>query len=121
VTPQDVFDMLRDTGAAGVMIGRGALGNPWIFEQALSLASSGAVRRPSREERLATIERHVSLMTSAYDDRVALASNLKKYVTAYAKGLHGSAAFRERVLHAGDADTMVDLAREFFAGRKEAA
>ncbi len=121
MTPQDVFDMLRDTGAAGVMIGRGALGNPWIFEQALSLASSGAARRPSREERLATIERHVSLMASAYDDRHALASNLKKYVTAYAKGLHGSAAFRERVLHAGDADTMVDLAREFFAGHKEAA
>jgi len=121
VTALDVFDMLRDTGAAGVMIGRGALGNPWIFEQALSLASSGAACRPSREVRLATIERHVGLMASAYEDRGALAANLKKYVTAYAKGLHGSAAFRERVLHAGDADTMVDLAREFFAGSKEAA
>ena len=121
VTAQDVFDMLRDTGAAGVMIGRGAMGNPWIFEQALSLARSGALRRPSREERLATIERHVGLMASAFEDRGALAANLKKYVTAYAKGLPGSAAFRERVLHAGDADTMVDLAREFFAGRKQAA
>jgi len=121
VTPQDVFEMLRDTGAAGVMIGRGALGNPWIFEQALSLSSSGAARRPTREERLATIERHVGLMASAYEDRGALAANLKKYVTAYAKGLHGSAAFRERVLRAGDADAMVDLAREFFAGRREAA
>jgi nifR3 family TIM-barrel protein len=121
VTPQDVFDMLRDTGAAGVMIGRGALGNPWIFEQALSLARSGALRRPSREERLATIERHVGLMASAYEDRRALAANLKKYVTAYAKGLPGSAAFRERVLQAGDADTLVDLAREFFAERKQAA
>jgi hypothetical protein len=60
-------------------------------------------------------------MASAYDDRQALASNLKKYVTAYAKGLHGSAAFRESVLHACDPDTMVDLAREFFAGRKQAA
>jgi len=104
-----------------VMIGRGALGNPWIFEQALSLAGSGAARGPSREQRLATIERHVGLMASAYEDRRALAANLKKYVTAYAKGLPGSAAFRERVLHAGDADTMVDLAREFFAGSQEAA
>ena len=74
-----------------------------------------------RAEKLATIERHVDLMASAYDDRRALASNLKKYVTAYAKGLRGSAAFRERVLHADDADTMVELARAFFAGEREAA
>ena len=120
VTPQDVFEMLRDTGAAGVMIGRGAMGNPWIFEQALSLARSGAVRRPSRQERLATIERHAGLMASVFEDQGALAANLKKYVTAYAKGLPGSAAFRERVLHASDADVMVDLAREFFAGREAA-
>jgi 2-keto-3-deoxy-6-phosphogluconate aldolase len=51
----------------------------------------------------------------------ALAANLKKYVTAYAKGLPGSAAFRERVLHANDAGVMVDLTREFFTGRAEAA
>jgi tRNA-dihydrouridine synthase B len=121
VSAPDVFDMLRDTGAAGVMIGRGALGNPWIFEQALSLASSGTLRRPSREQRLATIERHVSLMASAYDDRSALAANLKKYVTAYAKGLRGSAAFREHVLRAADADAMIDLARAFFSDCREAA
>jgi nifR3 family TIM-barrel protein len=118
---QDVFEMLRDTGAAGVMIGRGAMGNPWIFEQALALASSGTLRQPTREQRLATIERHLGLMASAFEDRVSLAANLKKYVTAYAKGLPGSAAFRERVLHAGDADTLVGLTREFFAGRREAA
>jgi nifR3 family TIM-barrel protein len=121
VTAQDALDMLRDTGAAGVMIGRGAMGNPWIFEQTLALARSGAVRRPSRAERLVTIERHVALMAKAFEDRTALAANLKKYVTAYAKGLPGSAAFRERVLHSGDADAMVALAREFFAGRAEAA
>ena len=120
MTPQDVFEMLRDTGAAGVMIGRGAMGNPWIFEQALSLAHSGALRRPSRQERLATIERHAGLMAAAFEDRTSLAANVKKYVTAYAKGLPGSAAFRERVLHASDADVMVDLAREFFAGREAA-
>jgi hypothetical protein len=56
-------------------------------------------------------------MASAFEDRGALAANLKKYVTAYAKGLPGSAAFRERVLHASDADVM---AREFFAGREAA-
>jgi nifR3 family TIM-barrel protein len=119
--PQDVFEMLRETGAAGVMIGRGAMGNPWIFEQALALASSGRLRRPSREERLATIEKHVELMIAAFEDAGSLAANLKKYVTAYAKGLPGSAAFREQVLRAGEPDAMLALTRAFFAGRREAA
>ena len=58
--------MLRDTGAAGVMIGRGAMGNPWIFEQALSLGALGR-GAPTRaaQERLATIERHAGLMACA--------------------------------------------------------
>jgi nifR3 family TIM-barrel protein len=121
LSAQDVFDMLRETGAAGVMIGRGAIGNPWIFEQALGLARAGALRRPSREQRLATIERHVGLMAGAYEDRGALAANLKKYVCAYARGLPGSAAFRQRVLESTDADAMLDLTREFFGGHREAA
>ncbi|MBW2665857.1 MAG: tRNA-dihydrouridine synthase, partial [Deltaproteobacteria bacterium] len=57
----DVFEMLRDTGAAGVMIGRGSVGNPWIFQQALELAQGGALRRPTPSERYTTIEQHIDL------------------------------------------------------------
>ena len=83
---------------------------------AISLTRRLERSNPERVSRLRKL-----LRARRAEDRVALASNLKKYVTAYAKGLHGSAAFRERVLHAGDADAMVELAREFFAGRQEAA
>jgi nifR3 family TIM-barrel protein len=61
----DAFDVLRETGAAGVMIGRGALGNPWIFEQILARSRGDAVRKPGPAERLATIERHVELMRAS--------------------------------------------------------
>jgi nifR3 family TIM-barrel protein len=120
-TPRDVFDMLRETGAAGVMIGRGALGNPWIFEQTLDLARHGSQRKPTPEERLATIERHVELLGHSFPEPRALAANLKKYVSAYSKGLPGSAAFRRRALEAQDLDVILDLTREFFGRLRRAA
>jgi nifR3 family TIM-barrel protein len=97
VGPLDVFAMLRETGAAGVMIGRGCLGNPWIFAQTLALAAGRAPRRPEPAERLRTVERHVDLLLGCFDDGVSLAHSLKKYVTAYARGLRGAAGFRETV------------------------
>ena len=119
--PEHVFEMLEQTGAAGVMIGRGAIGNPWIFEGALALARGGALRRPSPAQRFATVERHVSLMERSYPDRHTLGANLKKYVAAYSKGLPGSAAFRQTALEASDPDTILALTREFFSGLAEAA
>ena len=66
-TPEGVFEMLRETGAAGVMIGRGAMGNPWIFGQALALAAAAAyTSTPTPEERLATIERHVAMLEHSF-------------------------------------------------------
>ena len=119
--PEDVFDMLRETQAAGVMIGRGALGNPWIFEQTLALARHEALRRPTSEQRLATIERHVSLMRDSFEDRHNLVANLKKYVSAYSKGLPGSSAFRQTALESSDLDRILDLTRRFFATLPRAA
>jgi hypothetical protein len=121
VTPEGAFEMLRETGAAGVMIGRGAMGNPWIFRQILALASREEARAPSHAERLATIERHVELMAGCFEDRIALASNLKKYLAAYSKGLPGSAAFRQATLECDDLDLLLARARRFFGGLAEAA
>jgi nifR3 family TIM-barrel protein len=119
--PRDAFDMLRDTGAAGVMIGRGAIGNPWIFGQILALAKSGAPRSPTREERYATILRHVELMNQAFPDRRSFAANLKKYVAAYSKGMRGGSRFRQAALESSDLGEILGLTRDFFAGEERAA
>ena len=115
VTPTDVFEMLAETGAAGVMIGRGAMGNPWIFEQALSLARGAPARRPTRAERLATIEKHIGWIQRAFTDSRALSANLKKYVSAYSRGLSGSVKFRQRVLESHDVDEILELTSNYFA------
>ncbi|MBW2541408.1 MAG: tRNA dihydrouridine synthase DusB [Deltaproteobacteria bacterium] len=118
VTAADVFEMLADTGAAGVMIGRGAMGNPWIFEQALSLAGGASPSRPTRAERLATIEKHIGLIQSAFANSRALSANLKKYVSAYSRGLSGSVKFRQRVLESHDVDEILELTSSYFAAVK---
>lgn len=121
VSAADAFAMLRETGAAGVMIGRAAMGNPWIFRQVLALAARGEAREPSHAERLATIERHIELMAGCFEDAELLAANLKKYVAAYSKGLPGSAAFRQSALEAADLDSLLDHTRRFFGALAEAA
>jgi tRNA-dihydrouridine synthase len=103
------------------MIGRGAMGNPWIFRQVLALASRDEARAPSHVERLATIERHIDLMAGCFDDAGVLAANLKKYLAAYSKGLPGSAAFRQAALEAADLDSLLSHTRRFFGGLAEAA
>ncbi len=118
---QQVFAMLRETGAAGVMIGRGAMGNPWIFQQTLALARGGEALEPTPQQRLATIERHVALMEGLFDDRQLLAANLKKYLAAYSRGLRGCAGFRQAALEASDAEELIRLTRGFFGGLREAA
>ncbi len=119
-TPLDVFSMLRETGAAGVMIGRGAIGNPWIFEQTLALADRRPLREPDPAERYATVERHIALMEGSFTNSRLFAANLKKYVAAYSKGLHGSARFRQDALEAQDLDTILRLTRRFFSGQQSA-
>jgi tRNA-dihydrouridine synthase B len=120
VTPTDVFEVLAETRAAGVMIGRGAMGNPWIFEQTLALATGARARGPTRAERLDTIEKHIGWMQRCFPDRVVLATNLKKYVCAYSRGLSGSAKFRQRALESRGIDEILDLTRDYFAVVKRA-
>jgi nifR3 family TIM-barrel protein len=120
-TADDALRMLRETGAAGVMIGRGAMGNPWIFRQILEAARGVAPRPPTAAERRDTIERHIDLMSLAFDQSHAFAANLKKYVAAYSKGLPQSAAFRAEALECDDLDRLLRLTRDYFGGLEQAA
>jgi tRNA-dihydrouridine synthase B len=121
VEPQDALDMLRDTGAAGVMIGRGAMQNPWIFSQVVELAEGRPVPKPSAHDRAALVERHVGLMLEFFeDDRGAAVHMLKKYLSAYSTGLPGAGDFRDRVNRATELEPVVEDALRFFH-RLEAA
>ncbi len=111
---EDALAMLDETGAAGVMIGRGAMANPWIFSQIVELASGRPVPRPSATDRERLVDKHLELMIGFFKDDRSTVHMLKKYLCAYATGLPGASRFRERVNRATELGRLVDDARSFF-------
>jgi tRNA-dihydrouridine synthase B len=97
-TPADIALQLAESGVDGVMLGRGAMGNPWLFSRALAVlggqADPGA---PSAETRVTTLRRHIG-MAHERRGRPALAE-MRKHAMWYLKGLP-EAAERRRALNA---------------------
>jgi tRNA-dihydrouridine synthase B len=83
-TPGDALRMIAETGVDGVAAARGAIGNPWFFEQARDLAAGRSPRRPTLAEQRALILRHFRLACETYDPRRAL-KILRHFSLQYAK------------------------------------
>ncbi len=106
VTPEGAARMLEETGCAGVMVGRGALGNPWIFRRALHYLSSGElVAEPGAHEKIAMALRHLK-DAAAYSGDEPAASQMRKHLAWYIRGLRGAARVRDAIMAA---PTVADL------------
>jgi tRNA-dihydrouridine synthase B len=116
VTAQDAVDMLVETGADGVMIGRGALANPWIFSQIIEFTEGREAQRPSAQERAELVEKHLELMIRTFPNPHFTVHLLKKYLCAYATGLRGASSFRKHIQRSSDLDELVEDAKHFFRG-----
>ena len=109
---QSAMAIMEQTGCDFVMIGRGALGNPWIFRQAVSAwRGEDAPAPPTLEERKAVMKRHFRDMSALKGDYVAV-REMRKHVGWYLKGQPGSAAFRGRVNQIDDAEALVQAIDE---------
>lgn len=94
---EDAVACLAESGADGVMIGRGAYGRPWILRQvAARLAGRTDVAAPSMAELKSIIARHLDAMLSHYGTASGL-RNARKHIGWYSQGLPDSAAFRQAV------------------------
>jgi tRNA-dihydrouridine synthase B len=115
--PADVVRFLRTTGADGVAIGRGCLGNPWIFRQARALLQNGAaLQPPTAAERaralLKLVEGEFRLYGAALAQR-----RLARTSCYFAKFLPGFAEFRDAVHRVRDLNDFRRLVRHHFGGR----
>jgi nifR3 family TIM-barrel protein len=97
-TPQDIVALRRHTGCAGIMIARGAFGNPWLFTQGRDLLEGRAPRPdPSPGERFATALEHARLALRLQGDNRKTAIEFRKHLGWYTKGLPGSGELRQRL------------------------
>ena len=95
---EDVVAMRAHTNCAGVMIARGAFGNPWIFTQARDLVAGRAARpAPNPDERFATALEHARLALRLQGDTRKTALEFRKHFGWYTKGVAGAAGLRERL------------------------
>jgi len=106
---------LAQSGADGVMIGRGAYGRPWLLGQVMADLSGRTARPdPSLDEQLATILEQYDAMLVLYG-RVTGVNLARKHLGWYTKGLPGSAEFRNRVNQQDDPAAVVAMLSEFYA------
>ncbi len=92
-TPDDCLRMLHETGCDGIMIARGALGNPWIFRQVQELAQSHHYTPVTTTERATAITHHLNLFIEEKGEAVAV-REIKKHIGWYAKGFAGASEIR---------------------------
>ncbi|MBX7100076.1 MAG: tRNA dihydrouridine synthase DusB [Myxococcaceae bacterium] len=108
-TVEDAKRMLETTGCDLVMIGRGALGNPWLFRQL-----EGGLP-PTPEERRDTVLAHFRDHVVFAQDPLSAVRQFRKHLAWYAHGLHGASAFRAEVNRLDSVDAVESAVNRFFA------
>ena len=110
----DAVEALRQSGADGVMVGRGAYGKPWLLGQIMDYLTTGrSVADPSFEAQYALVREHYAAMLEHYGLVVGV-KIARKHVGWYTKGMQGSADFRNKVNFIDDADEVVGEIERFY-------
>ena len=104
--------MFDETGCDFIMVGRGALGNPWIFRELNAVWKGEELPpKPTREEKKEMIKRHLC-DTMALKGAYVAVREMRKHVGWYLKGEHGSAVFRGRVNQITDIQELLQMIGE---------
>jgi nifR3 family TIM-barrel protein len=112
-SPEAIHRFFAQTNADGAMIGRGAMGNPWIFRQALQILGGYPPEEPSLEEKERTVLRHLRMMTESQGE-VHGAREFRKHLIWYTRGLRGSSEFRAQIPHWETFSEVVGRIQEYF-------
>ncbi len=111
---EDAARALEQSGADGLMIGRGAYGRPWLLGQVMHWWRTGeALQSPSFGEQYATLVEHYRAMLDHYGRDVGT-KIARKHLGWYTKGMHGSAEFRHKANFIDDADQVLGEIDRFY-------
>ncbi|HAF08072.1 MAG: tRNA dihydrouridine synthase DusB [bacterium] len=107
-TPEDALILWEESKVDGIMIGRGSLGNPWIFKQIKDLIKNGKYEKPSLEEKVDVLRKHYKLAT---DDgkRKENIYIMRKHFHWYLKGVKNIKVFKERINRTTDYSEIMEI------------
>ena len=118
---EDAEAALDQSGADGVMIGRGAYGRPWLLGQVMEWFATGRrLPDPGLDEQYRTLAEHYDAMLTHYGSHTGVAM-ARKHIGWYTKGIPGSAEFRNKVNQEPDAARVKAMLAEFYAPHRDRA
>ncbi len=112
-TPLLAKKMIEETGCDGVMIGRGALGNPWIFSFKNSREWEEGPATPTLEERQKVIHHHFTLVEAYYGEKWAV-KKFQRHVYWYTKGFPGCASFHSKLSGLRGENALLEAIHSYF-------
>ena len=112
-TPEEAIAMKEQTGCDSVMIGRGALGNPFLFRQIKEYVKTGHYALPTAQEKKETIFRHLELLVQCKGEHTGILE-ARKHIAWYFKGIPHSAAAKNKAFNASTLEEMKEVVCEIF-------
>lgn len=110
--------MFEYTGVDGIMIGRGAMGNPWIFKQIQYYLETGEkLSKPTLNEKYEILKEHIELAIKEKGEKVAI-NEMRKHIACYTRNLKDSSAFRNEMNHIDNKDKLLQKIQEYFGSLK---
>lgn len=108
-SPQDAKRMMDETGCSGVMIARGAMGNPWILENVNRYLTTGElIEGPTIAQKLDIAKEHFNLLIKYKGSHIAVLE-MRKHAAWYLKGIHGSAKIKNDLNQAKMPEEVIEL------------
>ena len=111
-TPEGALRAFRETGADGVMIARGAITNPFIFQQIKELRSTGSYREPSLAERVELCVRHLQHSCEVRGEQRGVFA-FRKHYAGYLREVHGGSRVRSELMQITSVERAVERLTEF--------
>ena len=106
--------MFEYTGVDGIMIGRGAMGNPWIFKQIqYYLETDKKLSKPTLKEKNEILKEHIELAIKEKGEKVAI-KEMRKHIACYTKNLKDASVFRNEINHIDNKEELLQKIQEYF-------
>lgn len=106
--------MFEYTGVDGIMIGRGAIGNPWIFAHIKYYLETGnKLKEPSNKEKYDILKEHIELCIKEKGERIAI-NEMRKHIAYYTKNLKDASLFRAKINQIDNKEELVETLEELF-------
>ncbi len=120
-TVEEALARWRETNCDGVLIGRGAMANPWIFRQVEEAIAGREIYQPTLEDKRAVLLEYFEMLREDMPELPAI-GKMKQLAGQFTRGLQGGAVFRTSIYHSHSVEEILDRIAEYFeavaAGRK---